>query len=70
MHADETAANDLSDRIVGCAFRVLDTLGAGFLNRVCENALAYELRTAGLAVAQRQGVTVRYNSIVAGEVWC
>ena len=67
MHADKTAINELSERIIGCAFRVLNTLGAGFLEKVYENALAYELRTAGLAVAQQQGVTVRYNSIVAGE---
>ena len=74
MHADarrctqiKTAINDLSERIIRCAFRVLNTLGAGFLEKVYENALAYELRTTGLAVAQQQGVTVQYNSIVAGE---
>ena len=65
--ADKTTLNELSERIIGCAFRVLNTLEAGFLEKVYENALAYELCTAGLAVAQQRGVTVRYNSIVFGE---
>jgi hypothetical protein len=29
MHADEAGINHLSERIIGCAFRVLNTLGAG-----------------------------------------
>ena len=67
MHADEAGTNGLSERIIGCAFRVLNTLGAGFLEKVYENALAHELRNAGLAVVQQQGVTVRYEGIVVGE---
>jgi GxxExxY protein len=67
MHADETGTNGLTERIIGCAFQVLNTLGAGFLEKVYENALAYELREAGLAVAQQQGVTVKYNGIVVAE---
>jgi hypothetical protein len=38
MHADEIQTGDLSGRIIGCAFRVLNTLGAGFLEKVYENA--------------------------------
>jgi GxxExxY protein len=67
MHTDEGGINGLSERIIGCAFRVLNALGAGFLEKVYENALAHELRTAGLAVAQQQGVMVQYNGIVVGE---
>ena len=44
MNADEIRTNALSERIIGCAFRVLNTLGAGFLEKVYENALAHELR--------------------------
>jgi GxxExxY protein len=67
MHADEAGVNRLSERIIGCAFRVLNTLGAGFLEKVYENALAHELRKNGLAVAQQQGISVRYDGIVVGE---
>jgi GxxExxY protein len=67
MHADEVRVNALSERIIGCAFRVLNTLGTGFLEKVYENALAHEMREAGLSVAQQKGITVYYNGIVVGE---
>ena len=50
MHADEIPANALSERIIRCAFRMLNTLGAGFLKKVYENVLAHEMREAGLSV--------------------
>jgi GxxExxY protein len=67
MHADESGVNRLSKRIIGCAFEVLNTLGAGFLEKVYENALAHELRKPELIVAQQQGVTVVYDGVVVGE---
>lgn len=67
MHTDEVGINGVSERIIGCAFRVLNALGSGFLEKVYENALAHELRKAGLAVAQQQGITVRYDGVVVGE---
>ena len=44
-----------------------NTLGAGFLERVYENALAHELRKAGSVVEQQKGIVVRYDGIVVGE---
>lgn len=67
MHTDEAGLNRLSERVIGCAFRVLNTFGAGFLEKVYENALAHEMRNAGLAVAQQHGVTVSYDGIVVGD---
>ena len=66
MHADEEILNALSRKIIGCGFTVLNTLGAGFLEKVYENALVQELREAGLAVAQQQGVRVMYKGSVVG----
>ncbi len=66
-HADRTRLNALSETIIGRAFTVLNTLGAGFLEKVYENALALELREAGFAVAQQCGATVRYKDTVVGE---
>ena len=66
MHADEEILNALSPKIIGCGFTVLNTLGAGFLEKVYENALVQELREAGLAVAQQQGVRVMYKGSVVG----
>ena len=67
MHADEGNLNDISQRVIGGAFTVLNVLGAGFLEKVYENALAWELRKAGLAVEQQRGLTITYDGIVAGE---
>ena len=53
--------------VIGSAFTVLNTLGAGFLEKVYCNALAYELRAAGLAVVQQYGVRVHYKDVVVGE---
>ncbi len=67
MHADADGLNGLSGRVIGCAFAVLNTLGTGFLEMVYENALAHELRAAGLAVAQQSSVRVHYHDVVVGE---
>ena len=67
MHADKIALNRVSEQIIGCAFTVLNTLGAGFLEKVYENALAHELRKADLAVLQQYGMVVRYDGIDVGE---
>lgn len=36
------------EQIIGCAIKVSNTLGAVFLEKVYENALAHELRKVGL----------------------
>ena len=66
MHADDNGLNSLSRQTIGCAFTVLNTLGAGFVEKVYENALAHELRKAGLAIEQQKGVTVIYDGIEVG----
>lgn len=67
MHADDSGVNRRSECVIGCAFKVLNTLGAGFAEKNYENALAHELRKAGLTVSQQQGITVYYDGIIIGE---
>lgn len=67
MYANESNLNELSRMVIGGAFTVLNALGAGFIEKVYENALAHELRKAGLAVEQQRGLTITYNGIIAGE---
>jgi len=45
--------NALTERIIGCAFTVRDKLKCGFMEKVYQNALAIELRKAGLQVERR-----------------
>ncbi len=57
----------LSEKIIGGAFNVSSSLGPGFLEKVYENALAHELRKAGLDVRQQFPVDVVYDGVVVGE---
>jgi GxxExxY protein len=67
MNADGDALYQLSQRIIGCAFQVSNTLGVGFLEKVYENALAYELRKSGLSLSQQHAIAVKYDGILVGE---
>lgn len=57
----------LTQRIIGCAYRVANELGHGFLEKVYENALAHELRKADLKVVQQQGIQVHDDGLLVGE---
>ncbi len=46
----------------------MNTPGCGFLEKVYENALAHELRKAGLNVARKHPITARYGDIIVGEL--
>ena len=57
----------LTEKIIGCAFKVSNSLGCGFLEKVYENALAHELRKAGVSVQQQVAMKVHYDGIIVGE---
>src|SRR4051794_9273968 len=67
MNADEHRWDSVTERIIGCAYRVSNGLGCGFLEKVYENALVHELRKAGLTVAQQVRFAVLYDGVVVGE---
>jgi len=60
-------SEQLTEKIIGCAYTVANTLGNGFLEKVYENALAHELRKNGLPVIQQHPINVMYNGVVVGE---
>ncbi|MCZ7606960.1 MAG: GxxExxY protein [Planctomycetota bacterium] len=49
------------------AYKVANTLGPGFLEKVYENALTIELRKRGLKVVQQHPLKVMYEESVVGE---
>jgi len=59
--------NDLTYQINGAIFEVSRTLGAGFLEKVYENALMIELRKRGLTVESQVPIKVFYKEEVVGE---
>ena len=69
MNADERRfkTNEVTERIIGAAYRVSNGLGCGFLEKIYENALAHELRKSRLRVDQQRGISVMYDGVVVGE---
>jgi GxxExxY protein len=59
--------NALTERIIGCAFKVSNALGCGFLEKVYENALVHELRKQGLKAEAQRAINVYYDGILVGE---
>jgi len=58
---------ELIEKILGAAFKVQNKLGAGFLEKVYENALSIELRKCGRAVEGQKAFPVRYEGAVVGD---
>ena len=59
--------NTVTEEIIGCAFMVHNTLGAGFLEKVYENALFYELKKSGASVAKQHHIKVAYKGVIVGD---
>lgn len=58
---------DITERILGCCFDVINELGAGFLESVYENALLIALREKGLRVGQQVPLKVMFRQRCVGE---
>jgi GxxExxY protein len=69
MNADKRRSDldGFTEKIIGCAYTVGNTLGCGFLEKIYENALALELHKAGLKTVQQHGIQVFYDGVVVGE---
>jgi GxxExxY protein len=48
----------LTQKIIGLCYRIANTLGHGFVEKVYENALAFELRRAKIDFVQQQSIEV------------
>lgn len=57
----------LTREIIGCAYKVHNALGAGFLEKVYENALRIELIKLGHKVKQQEPINVTYEGHIVGE---
>ena len=61
--------DELTQRIIGCAYTVHNKIGPGFLENVYENSLRIELEKAGLTVKQQEPINVLYDGQVVGEYY-
>lgn len=67
INTDEHGLNAISEKIIGCAFKVSNTLGAGFLEKVYQNALIIELLNEGFQVEKEKAITILYKGTIVGE---
>jgi len=58
---------ELTERIIGCAFRVQNALGCGFLEKVYENAMMVALQQDGLNASQQVPLRVHFDDVLVGE---
>ena len=59
----------MTGKIINCAFKVHNTLGAGFLEKVYENALIIELRKNGFHVEKQYNIPVFYEGEQVGDYY-
>lgn len=59
--------NEITEKIIGASYEVANTLGSGFLEKVYENALSFELKNQGLEVEQQYPLPVMYKGFCVGD---
>jgi len=59
--------NPLTEKIIGCAFRVSNELGPGFLEKFYENALSNELAKMDIPFQQQVHLDVQYDGVIVGD---
>ena len=58
---------ELTEKIIGCAYRIYNTMGFGFLESVYEKCMLIELRKEGLNAESQKPITVTYDNENVGE---
>ena len=60
---------EITEQIIGCAFKIHRALGSGFLEKIYENALVIELCKMGLHAEQQKPIPVYYEGEKVGEYY-
>ena len=60
---------DITEKIIGCAFEVINELGVGFLESVYEKAMLIALQDKGIRVVSQQPVQVHFRDRIVGEFY-
>lgn len=59
--------SEITEKIIKCFYKVYNTLGYGFLDKVYENALFIELKKNNLFVEKQKQIKVYYENIDVGK---
>jgi len=69
LYIMELLHKEITEKIIKCFYKVYNTLGYGFLEKVYENALAIELRKIGFEVKCQFPINVYYESEIVGDYY-
>ena len=58
---------NVTETVIGCAYRVYNKMGFGFLESVYEKCLLIELHKAGMDAEAQKPITVYYDDEIVGE---
>ena len=58
--------NNLTHTVIGCAYKVHNVLGPGFLEKIYENALQIELEKLNIEATQQHELRVLYEGHIVG----
>jgi len=70
MNAENYKHSDITERVIKAFYKVYNTLGYGFLEKVYENALLLELVSMGLSVEKQRQIKVYYEGNEVGGIFC
>ncbi len=59
--------SDITELIIKAFYKVYNTLGYGFLEKVYENSMMIELKNLGLDCNRQKAINVYYNDSIVGE---
>lgn len=59
--------SEITERVIEAYYKVYNTLGYGFLEKVYENALAIELQKSGFSADKQKQIKVFYEQEKVGE---
>ena len=66
---DTMKHEEITKAVIGCAFEVINELGAGFLESVYENALLLALQQKGLSAVTQSPVKVMFRGLCVGDFY-
>ena len=58
---------ELTEKIIGCAYRVYNKMGFGYLESVYEKCMLIELRKAGFDIESQKPIRIQYEGEVVGD---
>ena len=58
---------DITEKIIGAAYKVYNTLGSGYLESVYEQCMLIELKKAGLHTESQRSLKVFYDCQIVGN---